>query len=105
SLSSVRSDTAFRSRLFSSSSSFKRLTCSICNPPNSHQEQPSASLLKLQVNSFSSPFPVLRTLQRTAALGLRRDRAPSPICSNVSFRQGQRQVSPNSASTSCRLPA
>src|SRR5262249_12150226 len=34
SLSSVRSDTALRSRLFSSSSSFRRLTCSIFSPPN-----------------------------------------------------------------------
>src|SRR5437879_2482754 len=35
SLSSVKSETALRSRLFSSSSSFRRLTCSIFSPPNS----------------------------------------------------------------------
>src|SRR5438034_3351794 len=33
SLSSVKSETALRSRLFSSSSSFRRLTCSIFSPP------------------------------------------------------------------------
>src|SRR5262249_3299307 len=35
SLSSVRSETALRSRLFSSSRSFRRFTCSVFNPPNS----------------------------------------------------------------------
>ena len=35
SLSSVRSETALRSRLFSSSRSFRRFTCSVFSPPNS----------------------------------------------------------------------
>src|SRR5512132_1599747 len=34
SLSSVRSETALRSRLFSSSRSFRRFTCSVFSPPN-----------------------------------------------------------------------
>jgi hypothetical protein len=34
-LSSVRSETALRSRLFSSSRSFRRFTCSVFSPPNS----------------------------------------------------------------------
>src|SRR5215472_5305322 len=40
SLSSVRSETALRSRLFSSSRSFRRFTCSVFSPPNSwrHRE-------------------------------------------------------------------
>src|SRR5215510_13554941 len=40
SLSSVKSETALRSRLFSSSSSFRRFTCSVFSPPNSwrHRE-------------------------------------------------------------------
>src|SRR5215471_19012221 len=35
SLSSVRSETALRSRLFSSPRSFRRFTCSVFSPPNS----------------------------------------------------------------------
>jgi hypothetical protein len=35
SLSSVRSETALRNRLFSSSRSFRRFTCPIFSPPNS----------------------------------------------------------------------
>src|SRR5215468_5441016 len=35
SLSSVKSETALRSRLFSSSKSFRRFTCSVFSPPNS----------------------------------------------------------------------
>src|SRR5215813_7471172 len=35
SLSSVKSETALRSRLFSSSRSFRRFTCSVFSPPNS----------------------------------------------------------------------
>src|SRR5262252_6645473 len=35
SLSSVKSETALRSRLFSSSRSFRRFTCSLFSPPNS----------------------------------------------------------------------
>src|SRR6516165_3365382 len=35
SLSSVKSETALRSRLFSSSRSFRRFTCSVFRPPNS----------------------------------------------------------------------
>src|SRR6516165_8492876 len=40
SLSSVKSETALRSRLFSSSRSFRRFTCSLFSPPNSwrHRE-------------------------------------------------------------------
>jgi hypothetical protein len=39
SLSSVRSETALRSRLFSSSRSFSRFTCSIFSPPNSWRQR------------------------------------------------------------------
>src|SRR5215831_2167581 len=40
SLSSVKSETALRSRLFSSSRSFRRFTCSVFSPPNSHLAHP-----------------------------------------------------------------
>src|SRR5262250_1645531 len=46
SLSSVRSETALRSRLFSSSRSFRRFTCSVFSPPNSwrHRQRYVTSL-------------------------------------------------------------